>query len=469
MDLQKKLLSSIPQVDLLMRQPLLKQAEKRYGRAQVLAVTRAQLDALRAALLKGDCKTAPSTEELCRAIDHQLERQEKPALFRVLNATGVALHTNLGRAPLADEAVKAIEAVAAGYCNLEYDVENGGRGSRNHLVEPLLCEICGSEAAMVVNNNAAALLLALSTLSFGKEIPVSRGELVEIGDSFRLPDIMAQSGGTLVEVGTTNKTRLSDYEDVLQSKNTGLVLKVHTSNYRVVGFTDGVGVSELSRLAKSYSVPLVVDLGSGAMLEAPEYPFADEPTVPQTLRDGADLVCFSTDKLLGGPQAGILLGGRELIDRMRRNPLARALRIDKLSLAALEATLRCYRDPARAKRCVPVLRMLCASGQELREKADTLCQILGQSAAGAEFAVLPVKRPVGGGSAPGQELDSFAVSVLPATMPVSVLEERLRHAEVPIIARIASGRLLFDISTLAAADFPYIVNQTAQLLKEQTP
>lgn len=464
MDSQKKMLSSIPQVDLLMRQPLLMQAQTRYGKAQVTAVIRSYLQDLRVQLIKGEKKSVPTTDELCRAIHMQLERKEKPALFRVINATGVALHTNLGRAPLAESAIQAV-TTAAKYCNLEYDVEHGGRGSRNDLVEPLLCEICGCEAAMVVNNNAAALLLALSTFSFGKEIPVSRGELVEIGDSFRIPEIMAQSGGTLAEVGTTNKTRLNDYEMVLNTKDVGLLLKVHTSNYRVVGFTESVSVRDLSALAKKHGVPLLMDLGSGALLESSEYPF-NEPTVPQTLRDGADLVCFSGDKLMGGPQAGVLVGKRELIRKMRKNPLARALRIDKLSLAALEATLRLYRDPAHAKQNVPVLRMLCASKQELLEKANTLSQLLVQSAARAQFAVLQVSRPVGGGSAPDQELESFAVAVLPETMSVSALEERLRYAPVPIIARIADGRLLLDIATLTTDDFATIVDQIAAIGKE---
>lgn len=465
MDSRKNRLSMIPQVDFLIRQPQLMQAQTRFGRPRVVSAARTYLEQLRRQLLRETDRGVPTVESICKAVFNQLEQLEKPALYRVINATGVALHTNLGRAPLAQSAIEAV-VTAAGCCNLEYDVENGQRGSRNHLVEPLLCEICGCEAAMAVNNNAAALLLALSTLSPRRHVPVSRGELVEIGDSFRVPEIMAQSGAVLTEVGTTNKTKRSDYEMVLNTEPTGLLLKVHTSNYRVVGFTQQVSAKDLSVLAKAHQVPLLVDLGSGAVLEKSQYPFADEPTVPQILADGADLVCFSGDKLLGGPQAGILLGKRELIEQMRRNPLARALRMDKLSLAALEATLRLYRDPAQAKRELPVLRMLCASKQELHEKANALLALLNQSNAPAEISVLAVTRPVGGGAAPGQELDSFAVALLPQTMSLAQLEQHLRGCAVPIIARISEGRLLLDVSTIEICDFPLIVDQIAQIGKE---
>ncbi len=464
MEPDQNILRLIPQVDLLMREPSMEDLIAGYGRERVLHAARAEQNSLRAALLEGTISAVPAVGELCKMVCSRLEREGKPSLCRVLNATGVALHTNLGRAPLADAAVKAVAAAAGGYCNLEYDLEQGVRGSRNSLVEPLLCELCGCEAAMVVNNNAAALLLALSVLSPGKKIPVSRGELVEIGDSFRMPDIMAQSGGILTEVGTTNKTRLRDYEEVLQSGNAGVLLKVHTSNYRVMGFTESVSVPKLAGLAKTYEVPLLVDLGSGALLEETEYPFTGEPTVPRTLRDGANLVCFSADKLLGGPQAGILLGNRELIARMRRSPLARALRIDKLSLAALEATLLLYRDPANAKNRIPALRMLNASGKELREKGGRLLALLQNRCASAAFSLLPQKRPVGGGSAPGQELDSYAVGIVPMGMSVAELENRLRHAAVPIVARIADGHLLLDVSTLEETDFELAVQQTAEIL-----
>lgn len=464
MEPDKRILRLIPQVDLLVREPSMEHAAVRYGRERVLRAARAELNSLRAALLEGSTSTVPAAKELCIAVCTRLEREGKPSLRRVLNATGVALHTNLGRAPLADEAVKAVASAAAGYCNLEYDLERGVRGSRNSLLEPLLCELCGCEAAMVVNNNAAALLLALFVLSPGKKIPVSRGELVEIGDSFRLPDIMAQSGGILSEVGTTNKTRLRDYEEVLQSGDAGILLKVHTSNYRITGFTESVSVPELAGLAKAYEVPLLVDLGSGALLEETDYPFAGEPTVPQTLRDGSNLVCFSADKLLGGPQAGILLGDRDLIARMRKSPLARALRIDKLSLAALEATLRLYRDPMNAKNCIPALRMLNAAGWELREKGERLLALLQNECVSAAFSLLPQKRPVGGGSAPGQELDSYAVGIVPEELSVKELENRLRHAAVPIIARIADGRLLLDVSTLEETDFVLATGQVAEIL-----
>ncbi len=469
MERDKTILRLIPQVDLLMREPCMERAIAGYGRERALHAAREELNALRAALLDGSINAVPAAKELCETVCARLERDETPSLRRVLNATGVALHTNLGRAPLASAAVKAVTSAAGGYCNLEYDLERGARGSRNSFLEPLLCELCGCEAAMVVNNNAAALLLALSVLSKDKKIPVSRGELVEIGDSFRLPDIMAESGGILTEVGTTNKTRFRDYEEALQTGDAGVLLKVHTSNYRVLGFTESTGVLELAKLAKAYEIPLLVDLGSGALLEETDYPFTEEPTVPQTLRDGANLVCFSADKLLGGPQAGILLGDKELIARMRKSPLARALRIDKLSLAALEATLLLYRDPANAKNCIPALRMLNATGEELRKKGERLLALLQNACTSAAFSLLPQMRPVGGGSAPGQKLDSYAVGIVPAGMSVMELENRLRRAAVPIIARIADGRLLLDVSTLEETDFVLAAGQVAEILNEKRP
>ena len=420
------------------------------------------LDSLRAGLLAGEVREIPSMEALEKQTVEALKKARESGLRRVINATGVALHTNLGRAPLAEKALKALEA-AAGYLNLEYDLPSGERGSRGTFVEPLLCALCGSEAALVVNNNAAALLLALSTFSKGKEIVVSRGELVEIGDGFRIPDIMAESGGTLCEVGSTNKTRLSDYENAI-NEQTGMLLKVHTSNYRVIGFSSSVQVRELAALGAKHNLPVLADLGSGAVLEASEYPFSGEPTVPQTLRDGADLVCFSGDKLLGGPQAGILLGKKELIARMKRHPLARALRIDKLSLAALEATLRLYENPKRAKEEIPVLASLSAVSESLRRQAQALCREIVESGADCGTRVVPQQRPVGGGAAPGQLLDGFAVAVCPHRCAVEQLEALLRNANPPVIARIFDGELLFDPATISESDFEAVAAALAKSL-----
>ncbi|MEM1484204.1 L-seryl-tRNA(Sec) selenium transferase [Oscillospiraceae bacterium PP1C4] len=464
MDLQQALLRAIPQVDELLHAPELEDAANLQGRAAVLGAVRAELDALRASILCGNIRTNPPHAFLVEAALKRLEQDSAPKLRRVLNATGVALHTNLGRAPLASCALEAIQAVAGGYSNLEYDLEAGARGSRNTHIERLLCTLCGCEAALVVNNNAAAVLLALATFARGKDILVSRGELVEIGDSFRIPDIMEQSGGRLVEVGTTNKTHLRDYESALKGGNIGVLLKVHTSNFRIVGFTEAVSVRELSELGKVYKVPTLVDLGSGALMEVSVYPFTDEPTVPQMLREGADLVCFSGDKLLGGPQAGILLGRRTLIDQMRKNPLARALRIDKLSLAALEATLRLYQNPLQAKEQIPVLRMLCAGVETLRIRTEQLYGQILQSGAACEVQMISQSRPVGGGSVPAQELDGFVIALKPHHISVGELESRLRYAAVPIVARIASDRLLLDVSTLEDKDFSLITDEIKDAL-----
>ena len=462
MDEKRALLQKIPQVDLLLRREAVREACESFGHTAVRKAVRQVLDSLRAGLLAGEVREIPSMEALEKQTVEALKKARESGLRRVINATGVALHTNLGRAPLAEKALKALEA-AAGYLNLEYDLSSGERGSRGTFVEPLLCALCGSEAALVVNNNAAALLLALSTFSKGREIVVSRGELVEIGDGFRIPDIMAESGGTLCEVGSTNKTRLSDYENAI-NEQTGMLLKVHTSNYRVIGFSASVQVRELAALGAKHNLPVLADLGSGAVLEASEYPFSGEPTVPQTLRDGADLVCFSGDKLLGGPQAGILLGKKELIARMKRHPLARALRIDKLSLAALEATLRLYENPKRAKEEIPVLASLSAVSESLRRQAQALCREIVESGADCGTRVVPQQRPVGGGAAPGQLLDGFAVAVCPHRCAVEQLEALLRNANPPVIARIFDGELLFDPATISESDFEAVAAALAKSL-----
>lgn len=462
MDEKRALLQKIPQVDLLLRREAVREACESFGHTAVRKAVRQVLDSLRAGLLAGEVREIPSMEALEKQTVEALKKARESGLRRVINATGVALHTNLGRAPLAEKALKALEA-AAGYLNLEYDLPSGERGSRGTFVEPLLCALCGSEAALVVNNNAAALLLALSTFSKGKEIVVSRGELVEIGDGFRIPDIMAESGGTLCEVGSTNKTRLSDYENAI-NEQTGMLLKVHTSNYRVIGFSSSVQVRELAALGAKHNLPVLADLGSGAVLEASEYPFSGEPTVPQTLRDGADLVCFSGDKLLGGPQAGILLGKKDLIARMKRHPLARALRIDKLSLAALEATLRLYENPKRAKEEIPVLASLSAVSESLRRQAQALCREIVESGADCGTRVVPQQRPVGGGAAPGQLLDGFAVAVRPHRCAAEQLEALLRNANPPVIARIFDGELLFDPATISESDFEAVAAALAKSL-----
>jgi L-seryl-tRNA(Ser) seleniumtransferase len=371
--------------------------------------------------------------DLVARLRDELTAARQPALQRVLNATGVIVHTNLGRAPLPRAALDRVQDVGLGYSNLEYDLAAGARGSRQDHVGRILSRLTGGEAAIVVNNNAGAMLLALAALAEGREVLVSRGELIEIGDGFRIPDVLARSGAQLVEVGTTNRTRADDYERAVRAE-TALLLRVHQSNFRVVGFTEQPTVPELAAVARRHDVPLLDDLGSGALLD-----LSDEPTVRGALSAGADLVCFSGDKLLGGPQAGIVVGRASLIERLRRHPLHRALRIDKLGLAALEGTLLLYLEPDRALRGIPVLRMLHEDVATVRARAERLAAAVGGD-------VEETLARVGGGALPLAELPSFACAV------DEELSEPLRRNEPPVVGIVRDGRLLLDCRTLADGD-----------------
>jgi len=372
--------------------------------------------------------------DLVERVELELAAAREARLRRAINATGVIIHTNLGRAPLAREALERVNAVAGGYSNLEYDLGEGGRGSRQDHVAPILRRLTGAEAALVVNNNAAAVLLALAALAEGREVLVSRGELIEIGDGFRIPDVLARSGARLREVGTTNRTRAADYERAI-GPETALLLRVHQSNFRVVGFTEQPKLSDLVRVSRARGLPLVDDLGSGALFASSSLLLGDEPTARESLAAGADLVCFSGDKLLGGPQAGIVAGRAELVERLRRHPLQRALRADKLTLAALEATLTLYLDPELAAREVPVLRMLGEPLETVRARAQRLAGLVGGG-------VEPTVGRVGGGALPLTELPSFACAV------EEELASRLRDAEPPVIGVVRDGRCLLDCRTL---------------------
>jgi L-seryl-tRNA(Ser) seleniumtransferase len=368
----------------------------------------------------------------------ELGRVRRPRLRRVLNATGVIVHTNLGRAPLAEAAIERVSEIARGYSNLEYDLSAGVRGSRQDHCADILRRLTGAEAALVVNNNAGAVLLALAALAEGREVLVSRGELIEIGDGFRIPEVLARSGARLVEVGTTNRTRAQDYEAAV-GPETALVLRVHQSNFRVVGFGERPALPELARVAASHALPLVDDLGSGRLNASNTLLLADEPSARDSLADGADLVCFSGDKLLGGPQAGIIAGRAELVERLRRHPLQRALRADKLTLAALEGTLALYLDPARAGRELPVLRMLEEPSADVRRRAERLAGLV-------EGEVEPTVARVGGGALPLSELESWACAV------EEELAARLREHDPPVVAVVRDGRCLLDCRTLTDAE-----------------
>jgi L-seryl-tRNA(Ser) seleniumtransferase len=419
-------LRGLPSVDALLGEARAAVLVDRHGRP-------ATVDAIRAALAEARSRgAADDPEALLEAAARLLGRP--PSLRPALNATGVIVHTNLGRAPLAAAAIERAAAVAGGYSNLEYDLEAGARGSRHAHLGAILAELTGAEDGMAVNNNAAAVMLTLAALAEGREVPISRGELIEIGDGFRIPEVLAQSGARLVEVGSTNRTRIGDYARAL-GPDTGAVLRVHQSNFRMVGFTEAPSLGELCALAADHGVPVIDDLGSGQLIDLPD--LADEPTARSSVEAGAAAVCFSGDKLLGGPQAGIIVGAADAIARIRRHPLARAVRIDKLSLAALEATLELYRDPARALREVPVLRAIAEPAAAVRDRAQRLAARLGGS-------VVPTRARVGGGAVPLLEIESYACALDGGDR----LAAELRAAEPPVVARVQEGRVLIDCRTL---------------------
>ena len=418
------------------------------GIQQLLPVTpRAVVtDAVRTVI--EDARRAPqhapaNDDEWTAAILEQIAVKQLPSLRRLINATGVVLHTNLGRAPLAAAALRAIQDVASGFCNLEYDIATGVRGSRHSHCSALIAELTGAEDAMVVNNCAAALVLALNSCADGREAIISRGELVEIGGSFRVPDIMAKSGATLIEVGTTNRTHADDYRRAL-SPRTGAIVTVHRSNFTLEGFVAAVPPRDLAAIAAEGGVPLIHDFGSGLLLDLTPWGLTGEPTASDAIRAGASLVLMSGDKLLGGPQAGIVAGRAEWVGAMRRNPLARALRVDKLTLAALEATLALYRDPARAIADIPALAMLTAPVAEIAARAERLAAIL--RVAGRSASTRAVDATVGGGAFPAARIPSAAVAL--DVQDADSVAARLRGARVPVIGRIADGVLLLDLRSV---------------------
>ena len=425
---------ALPSVDRLLAHPKL---IGQPGRALLLATARRVLVSARASALADGA--APSADELAERVLAESAAAGRPSLRAVINATGVVVQTNLGRAPISAEAAAAMVAVATGYSNLEYDLERGERGSRAVHLEPLLRELTGAEVGLAVNNNASALLLALAALAAGREVVISRGQLVEIGGGFRIPDVMLQSGARLVEVGTTNRTYARDYEAAI-GPDTALLLRVHASNFRVVGFTHEVAGAELVELARRHGMAVLDDLGSGTLLDTAEYGLAHEPTVQEAVAAGADVVCFSGDKLLGGPQAGILVGRREPIERLKRHPLARAVRLDKASLAGLEATLRHYQLGEAAEK-VPVWRMIATPLEELTRRAEAWAARLPGS------AVEAAQSAVGGGSLPGETLPTRVLALTPPD-GADVLAARLRAADPPLVARIERGKVLLDPRTV---------------------
>jgi L-seryl-tRNA(Ser) seleniumtransferase len=412
----------------------------------VVDALRKELERFRTLAEQGGDGDLSDPEPYARAVAARLEADEVPSLRPVINATGVILHTNLGRAPLPRSALDAMTSAGRGYASLEYDLMRGARGSRYVHCAELLRELTGAEAALVVNNNAAALMLALNTVALGRAVLVSRGELIEIGGSFRVPEIMARSGAHLREVGSTNRTRVEDYSRALDG-DVGAVLKVHRSNFKITGFTEEATVAELSGLARGAGVPLLHDLGSGLLIDPERVGLAGEPRPSESLEQGADVVCFSGDKLLGGPQAGILLGRAEPVERMKKNPLCRALRVDKVTLAGLEATLRLYRDPERAVREIPTLALLARPLDALEARARALAARLAASG-GGDVEAAPTVGIVGGGTCPDVELPSWCVRVCPRDGSAGAIAERLRGSTVPVVARVEDDRVVLDLRTV---------------------
>lgn len=445
-------LRSLPSIDSLLLQPALAPLLADHPRARKVAALRLAVDRVRARLLRGEDRGFEEAD-----LRDALKQLTTSGLRPVLNATGVVLHTNLGRAPLATVAAERIAQIAVGYSNLEYDLEQGERGSRYAPLVPLLRQLTGAEDALVVNNNAAAVLLVLAAVSQGREAIVSRGELIEIGGGFRIPEVMLQSGAKLIEVGTTNRTRLADYEKAITA-STGLLLKVHKSNFAQVGFTEEVSAQEMAALGRRVNIPVFEDLGSGALVALEGEGITPEPTVSSAVASGVDLVAFSGDKLLGGPQAGIILGKAELISRVKSHPLNRALRVDKMTVAALEATLELYRDGRFVE--IPAHRLLQQSTEELRERAKHLQAMLRDR--GLTCQVERSEGQVGGGAMPLASPASFACAV--DAPSAELIQDRLRAAEPPVVARVADGKLLLDVRCLAEKDLESLATAVAAVV-----
>ena len=457
------LLRAIPKVDRLLQSPEIQPLIATHSRAEVLRTVRRVLDDLRQAAGRLDA-TALGVEAICERVVEALDRRAQPYYRRVVNGTGVILHTGLGRAVLAPEAVAALAALAPYPQRLEIDLESGQRGGRDEGCARLLRELTGCEDATIVNNNAAATLLLLAAMARGKEVVLSRGELVEIGGSFRIPDVMNESGAVLVEVGTTNRTHLRDYRAAI-GETTGMILKVHTSNYRVLGFTAEVEIEELVALGREHGIPVAHDLGSGCAVDLAGHGFTSEPLLRRSVAAGADLVCCSGDKLLGGPQAGIILGRKEAVERCRRHPLFRAVRPGRLVYTALEATLRLYSAGEEAFDRVPVLRQLTATAESLRPRARRLARRLADCP-GMAVSVVRCASQAGSGALPARDIESWGVRVVPASRPVADFAAALRTGDPAVLARVQEDAVLFDVRTLSDEEIEIVVARVRELARE---
>ena len=465
---QQMLLRRLPGVDRMLKLAKIDAFFQDIPLSVVTRSARQVIESLRTAILENSAETIE--QELSEVSIVEKVRESAVGamslnLFRTINATGIVVHTNLGRSLLADEALANLQIIAGKYSNLEFDISAGKRGSRYRAVEDIFCEITGADAAMVVNNNAAAVLLCLDTLAKGKEVVVSRGELVEIGGAFRISDVMARTGAILKEVGTTNRTHLKDYAQAVQ-ESTGMLLKVHTSNYRITGFTASVSLEELVSLGKARGIAVMEDLGSGTLVDFSRYGMQKEPTVQESVASGTDVITFSGDKLLGGPQAGIILGTKAILDAVKQNPLTRALRIDKLTLAALESTLRLYRDPEKAIRAIPTLRMLTLPMHEIQRRADRLNAMLHDIGdLRLNLTQIESSSRAGGGSLPLLDIPTVCVGIQVAGMSTHVVESFLRHHTPAVIGRIETDVFLMDVRTLQDDELKWIQTAFSALLK----
>ncbi len=469
--LRQQVLRKIPKVDEILSRPEIIDLLKVQPRNVVVEAVRKGLGRLREEILRNENlsqlgDSVFSFDHLYPLFQEEINLQIRPRLRRVINATGVVIHTNLGRAPLHSSAIQHLIEVSKTYSNLEYDLDRGERGSRYVHVEEILCRLSGAESALVVNNNAGAVLLVLNALAEGKEVIVSRGELVEIGGAFRIPDVMKRSGALLREVGTTNRTHFDDYKKAIGS-DTALLLKVHTSNFRVMGFASEVSLQDLVQMGREHQLPVADDLGSGCLIDLTRYGLEKEPTVQETIKTGVDVVTFSGDKLLGGPQAGIILGKKRFLDLFKANPLTRALRIDKLTLAALESTLLLYHDEKTAMEEIPTLRMLSLDTGKLKRRGKRLLKRL--AAIGNRrmtFALKEDVSQVGGGALPLQELPTVVVAIKPLDLSVNSFEENLRKGDPPIISRISREELLLDMRTVFDEEIPLLAQAVERILMQ---
>lgn len=462
-----EILSNLPSVDIMLKSQKGESWLESYPRAYVLKAVRDTIDSRRRAILELKVASIEINDMLNEA-EARLIKLCSFSLIPLINATGIVIHTNLGRSVLSDEIMAHVKEVSTSYSTLEYDLEKGSRGKRYSHVQRLLRDITGAEDAIVVNNNAGAVFLCLREIAKGKEVVVSRGELVEIGGSFRVPDVMSESGAILREVGTTNKTHLHDYEKAI-NENTALILKVHQSNFRTIGFVKNMEIEELVRLGKKYNLPVMFDLGSGCLIDLKPYGIQIEPTVQEVVKSGCDIVTFSGDKLLGGPQGGIIAGKKSLIERISKNPLMRALRVDKMTLSAFESVLMEYLDLDRARQTIPTLKMLLQPVQEIKRRANEIDEMLKGSVSDElmESSVKEDDSQAGGGSLPEVSLKTYVVGLIPKKITVNTLENRLRLGNPPVISRIKEDVLILDARTIQDREIPILVKRVIESMKNE--